>query len=220
MRSNRSYTSEIAIAGVGLLLAGVGSCILWRMFATDATTSATTAGTIVNWIYTIVTAGLLCVAILQIRYGSRDRRKWETLQACNRYDHESELVAAKNFLRRYHPFDDESRMRPPPDTPARVTPEPVVKHDATHTAALDDDMRYTVCAGMLLNYFDTIAIGLQQDFYDEAVCEEHLKAIFLGWIAEFEEADRDRFHTIMHTYFTASVALVAKWRPGNPIPHP
>lgn len=203
--------SCVLLALAAALLSG-GGVAIW-MLGND---NASRTGAVVNLIYTVITGGLLLVAIGQIHLGRAEKRKWATLQACDRYDTDPEIANAVWYLRRYHPFRDSERMLPP-----QVSADMPMLPEANtgNTSVLSASMRYTVSVGLILNYFDSLAIGLRQDFYDEKICRDHIGGIILKWVETFEKHDEVRFYAVMQKYYVRLLDLVNQWRPEKPIPH-
>ena len=108
----------------------VGISVLWLIEKGAAGFGAI----VVNWLYTVLTGLLVFVVFTQVGQARRSareslehsveqRRKWATLQACDRYDTDPVLVEAVRYLRKYHPFSGSHRLLPP--GVAAVTDPPV-----------------------------------------------------------------------------------------------
>ncbi len=83
-------------------------------------------------------------------------------------------------------------------------------------AHLDVDTQYTISAGLLLNYFDSIAIGIKQGFYDEAICREHIGPIFKAWTGHFQTSNPETYEAVMSNNYAAANLLLNAW--ANPLP--
>jgi hypothetical protein len=204
------------------LLVIVMAVIIYFLCVTDFGGSQR-AGTLVNLLYTALTGILVLVAIAQVRNaqsatktslddGVEQRRKWATLQVCDRYDMDAEITSAVRFLRRYHPFG-ESRLKVPQIRSAGTEGGDVVRAVTTDPAwlGLSDDHRYTMSAGLLLNYFDSIAIGIDQKFYDENICTAHIGGILKSWMAMLRNANPETFEEVMNAHYPHTKALHARW---------
>ena len=77
---------------------------------------------------------------------------------------------------------------------------------------LTSDQRYTASAGSLLNYFDSIAIGIQQEFYVKEICQEHIGAIFVAWMENLRSVDQKVFDGLMKQNFERLPVLYAEWK--------
>lgn len=181
---------------------------------------------VATWALTAATLLLVYVVFTQVseaRESARQslaesdwqRRKWATLQACDRYDMDTELARAVRYLRRYHRYRG-THLLPAGVVAAEqhyarptVRPEQIPK---TLGDPLTSDQRYTQAAGLLLNYFDSIAIGIQQEFYVKEICQEHIGAIFVTWMESFRSVNEERFDKLMKKSFERLPVLYAEWK--------
>ncbi len=123
-------------------------------------------GTILFWTITSGVASIAqavalfaaaAVAWWQIAALRRDQRAWETLKACERYD--SDLVLSAMLL----------RLRD--------------ARDSNQLATNPRPFRFEMST--ILNYLEGIAIGLEQNFYNERVVRDHLEPIMRAHYQEF-----------------------------------
>lgn len=203
-----------------LAVVALGGLILIRL-----ETYATVSGVIVNWFYTVLTGLLIFVVFNQVRAASQStqhslehnadqQRLWATLQVCDRYDIDPEISDSVRYLRKYH-WHQGSALLPPGVQPA----PPNIRRPAIRTelplhpvgSFLTSDQRYTLAAGKLLNYFDSIAIGLEQNFYKEHVCREHIGGIFCSWMHTLRRHDPERFDAQMAENFERLPKLYRRW---------
>lgn len=184
------------------------------------------AAVLVNWAYTVLTGLLVFVVFTQVGQARRSakesldhsdeqRRKWATLQACDRYDTDPELTAAVRCLRKYHPYSGPNRLLPPGVQAAAPANAAATVNRAesapTHEADLTPDQSYTLAAGLLLNYFDSIAIGIRQNFYIKEICKEHIGPIFVSWMKRLRAVDSDVFDRQMAESFERLPSLLQEW---------
>jgi hypothetical protein len=189
--------------------------------------NAIAASTIVNWCYTVITAVLVFVVFTQVRAASKasrdsidhdreQRRLWATLQARDRYDIDPELTKAIQRLRKYHWYMGPCLL--PPGVTGITSPIAtsirVEKRPSSFGAELTSDQEYTLAVGKLLNYFDSIAIGMIQGFYVEEVCRDHIGGIFMSWIDDLRAVDPNCFDKQMAKNFDRLPVLYNYW--GGP----
>ena len=214
-----NFAAGLLILAVWLFLNGL---VLLLNVSNDG---ATKAGAIATWVTSFITFAITSLAaafvLLQVaaakestqdslRNDRRQRRLWATLQVCDRYDADPQLARAVQFLRLYHPYT-EDRIRPP--GASKAFPIEAPPGDAVDVQSrLHNEQYYTACVELLLNYFDSIAIGIQQGFYVARVCREHLGEIMLGWLDEFEANDKKVFAQVMENYFPSTLRLRRHWK--------
>lgn len=179
-----------------------------------------------TWLLALVTLALVIVVWIQvgdtrkstketIEASDQQRRKWATLQACDRYDMDPELVKAVRYLRRYHWYTGPALL--PPGVVARPYrwSRPPVRSELDRPSLgneLTSDQQYTLAAGLLLNYFDSIAIGINQNFYEKEICKEHIGPIFVDWMGRLRESDPRTFDRQMAKNFDRLPPLLDDWR--------
>jgi len=112
-----------------------------------------TIGSLAEWISGIGTIGAIAAGIWQLKRQTLQQRQWATLQVCDRYDNDPVLTDAKKLIREVH-FEPQS-------------------------ARADHNVR-SACR-TLFNYFDSIAIGLEQGLYIDDIVESHLRTIIIDW---------------------------------------
>lgn len=106
------------------------------------------------------TFGAFLVAAIQLAAYRRERRAWATLQACERYETDPEIRRAVERL-----------VVPRSANPKGESEDPQYAEKLERIAAVQ-----------LLNYFEGLAIGEKQDFYDRKILQEHLGKIIEDWI--------------------------------------
>jgi hypothetical protein len=97
------------------------------------------------------------VACYQLWALRHDQRGWETLKACEKYDTDPVLDNALQKLREWRSAQEGPK----------------------------DPKKYTLEARTLSNYFEGIALGVAQGFYDERVVRDHLQDIMEDHVEEF-----------------------------------
>ena len=125
----------------------------------------------------------------QLRMGFLQQKKWQTLNACFKYE-ESES------LRRDIDAISEKKKGP---------------NDYSNMVEAGFELNML----MLLNYFDALAIGVKQGLYRESIIKAHMKAIIPHYVEEVLEklpADADR---IQRKYYTSLLDLYKKWSDEN-----
>ena len=206
------------LAAVWLIAAFI--CAAYWLW-TDKFGDTQKASTLVNLLYTALTGLLVLVAIAQIdnsqaatrsvlEGGAEQRRKWATLQACDRYDMDREITSAVRFLRRYHAFD-EPRLKAPTSL---IANSGTSGKSGSDWDGISDDQRYTMSAGLLLNYFDSIAIGIAQKFYDDSICREHIGPIVAYWMAMIRAANAETFDEVMEKNYRHTAEMHDRWTRG------
>ena len=181
------------------------------------------ATTIVTWGLVVVTSLLVFIVYVQVNaarestreslaHSDRQRQLWATLQVCDRYDIDSEIAESVRHLRKYHWYRGPCLSPPGVGGPkvnsavrrAELLPTDVGEH-------LTVDQKYTMAAGKLLNYFDSIAIGLQQNFYVEEVAQEHVGSIFVSWMIDLRSSNPKHFDNLMQKSFGRLPKLFRDW---------
>jgi hypothetical protein len=140
----------------------------------------TAAGTVT---LAVVTIGLLLMAWYQLAKQTFAQRQWATLQACDRYDSDPVLGAARASLYEF-------------EATGQMTKERTEIRQACRTT---------------FNYFDSIAIGLAQGLYVEEIVEEHLGHImvtWLDWLAARDDPTIVRFREGLATHYARYWLLV------------
>jgi hypothetical protein len=143
-------------------------------------------GNLAEWTTGIATAGLIAMAAYQLRQQTIQQRQWATLQACDRYDTDPMLTTARLMLRALKEGE-----------------RPEIK-----------EYEITSQITTVFNYFDAIAIGVEQKLYVDAIAENHLKEIMFRRLAELWEADHPavrKFQEEYFDYFPTFNKLLEKW---------
>jgi hypothetical protein len=139
-----------------------------------------------EWTTGIFTAGLIGMAGFQLRRQTIQQRQWATLQACDRYDTDPTLTEARRTLRALKA--GETLQQEEHDTVSQIT--------------------------TVFNYFDAIAIGVDQRLYVDRIAESHLKEIMFRRLAELWES-RDpivqKFGADYFEIFPTFNALLQRW---------
>ena len=207
---------QVAIGALVVAFALIAAYVWW-----GESGGTTQTATLINLAYTALTGALVLIGFTQLRVsqeatkaaledGAIQRRKWATLQACDRYDMDPEITAAVRFLRRFHPFSS-VRLAPPSGIGADFNQLPTPSVQDPAWAGLTNDQRYTMSAGLLLNYFDSIAIGINQQFYDEDICRDHIGNIVRNWIQMLRSTAPDTFDEIMRVHYPTLNAMSERW---------
>lgn len=110
-------------------------------------------------------------------------RKWRTLQVCDRYDNDLIIHRIKDDLRHY------LKLR-----------------DTGHSFSNEAKVTYRYSVRGLFNYFDSVAIGLQQELYMDEIVKPHLRGIISDWIVAFENDP-----LFEREHFGAILGLIDKW---------
>jgi hypothetical protein len=131
---------------------------------------------------------LLVVAYFQVSAVRLEQMKQRTLDVCMMYDRDPVIVGVRRTL--------------------RLAGEDVFK----------DPRKYEIEIGDLLNYFDTIAIGIEQKLYLERLAKEHMGIIILRACRRYLNADFLRATDPERTLagYGCLVALVARWERDPP----
>ncbi len=149
-----------------------------------------------------------------LEHSDDQERLWATLQVCDRYDIDPEISAAVRYLRRYHWHSGPALLTPGVVNSPSLYRRAEVRGEffpAAVGAQLNADQRYTLAVGKILNYFDSIAIGLEQRFYDNHVCREHIGGIFISWMRMLRAVDPKRFDNQMTLNFQRLPKLYREW---------
>lgn len=132
----------------------------------------------------IVTLALAMVGISQIRVVARQQRKWTTLQACDRYDSDPIINAAHDVLWKHINVGAQSSV------------------ELTHAAL------------RLLNYFDAIAIGIDQGLYIDELAHDHIGNIVRLRLEELRSLNVKEVNELLnglHKHHAALAAMSARW---------
>ncbi len=104
------------------------------------------------WITAGATIALAVIAFLQLRALRLEQRKWQTLQACERFELDPLLNRQTELIFKAS------------DSGKHYSPDRFVGPELQHAVI------------NLLNYFDGIAIGIEQNLYHERIVRDHLES--------------------------------------------
>lgn len=110
---------------------------------------------ILSVIGTVATVFIAVAAFAQLSEIGRNQRRRDTLQACDRYDSDTVIVDAHRCLSKFYE-------------------EKEVDNDGVMNSF-----------STLMNYFDSIAIGIEQGLYIKEIVEAHLSNIMCSVVDEF-----------------------------------
>jgi hypothetical protein len=108
-------------------------------------------------ILAVVTFFLVLVARNQLLSGRRETKGWQTLKICSNYDSDQNLDRALRSLR--------------------------TAQDSGVFAG--DELKYRMDVYLILNYFDSIAIGIKQNLYVDEIVFDQLHPMFYKYFDEF-----------------------------------
>jgi hypothetical protein len=143
-------------------------------------------GNIAEWVTGAATAGLIGMAGYQLWQQTFQQRQWATLQACDRYDSDAVLTQARLLLN-------------------------ALKAGET-VQGEDHEIEATITT--LFNYFDAIAIGLDQKLYVEEIVKKHLEEIMFGRLVDLWTCDHPvlrKFREKDFRYFPTLNRLLETW---------
>jgi hypothetical protein len=132
----------------------------------------------------IATAALVVVGAWQISSARNERKGWETLKACERYD--SDLV-----------LDNCSRILK-------------MARDSGDLAA--NPRKYTLDVIALLNYLEGIAAGIEQDLYVESIAKDHMQSVVNGLLERYVYSPLGAGLGISEEDYSSLVSLDRKWQ--------
>jgi hypothetical protein len=131
----------------------------------------------------LVTLVLVIVGGWQISAARQQNRRWHTLDACNRYHIDPTLKESAIALR--------------------------AAHTAGTFAGQEPSFRVHVVA--LLNYLDSIAIGIYQGMYVEGLARDHIQAIVQLHVGEYLRDGVPKKVGIDPQNYAYLLALEARW---------
>lgn len=136
-----------------------------------------------NALTSMATLGLLAVGYRQIR-GIRDEALRErTLEACNQYDTNAIIHSTRRRLR-------------------------VAQENGAMVAA---PRKYRFDVITLMNYFDSIAIGIEQGLYLRELAQDHLEHILLKHVGEYLTEDMAKKLDIDLNDYRHVLKLKTRW---------
>ena len=151
-------------------------------------------------ISTLATIAIALIAYFQLsawvatqKAQNLQHRQWATLQTCDRYDSDPIIREALALIRAHkngYSLDEQTQES--------------VKYSYDLDAAVVS----------LMNYFDSIAIGLKQNLYVEEIVREHLEGIIRTHIKDIKEfSDPEVIKRVekFHEEFSRTLALIEKW---------
>lgn len=105
---------------------------------------------VANGATALCTAGLVGVAFFQINAIREESRKWETVRACNRYDTDPVLFQCSKTIRSFTNGKN---------------------YDLTTVQPALQEVR------TILNYFESLAVGVKQGIYVKDIVYDHLHEV-------------------------------------------
>jgi hypothetical protein len=127
-------------------------------------------GSVTDWIQIALLLVTVYVAWCQVSSVRSEARKTRTLDVCNRYDCDTVLAEALNELH-------------------KAKKERVIGKDADPNIPGGKIYELRQPVVTLLNYLDSLAIGIEQEVYDPDMIEDHMKSIILTHCHEWLRAD-------------------------------
>lgn len=156
-----------------------------------------------DWLTALSTFGLLGVTVLlafyaksqvselkaQLIESKMENKKWKTLDICNLYD-----------------------TNPIIDTSARK-----IKSANLSGEILKDGVNLRTDATTILNYLDSIAIGINQNLYIESLAKDHMRNILMFYVESLikNEATRSALDLKVGS-FRNLIEIYNKWNPELP----
>jgi hypothetical protein len=143
-------------------------------------------GNAAEWVTGLATAGLIGMAAWQLYQQTLQQRRWTTLQVCDRYDSDERIREALLILRRLSAGEQ----------------VPQTGHEIA------------IAVTTLFNYFDAVAIGLEQNLYVGVIVDQHLKTIVLRRYHELQNAHHhvlDEFRINFDQHYESLIRLMDKW---------
>ena len=127
---------------------------------------------------------LFIVAVTQLRSIKRENLKTRTLAACDKYDTDPVLDSSLRKLRTAF----------------------------NAGLSLQDRIHLHTSAATVCNYLDSIAVGVAQELYIEALVRDHLKSIVIKHVDDYLVDDSvARAVGMDRKHYTALIAMAAKW---------
>lgn len=164
---------------MNLPLAGLEMTIDPAVSAAQDTAYYTLPLAIFTFLLVLATAAIAYLAQRQLSIGQKQQRKWATLAACDRWDIDNALRDANKKLK--------SAIRD-----IQTNPLPEI---------------YAIEYVTIFNYFDSIAIGIKQEFYEQDIVLPHLGNIMSQafknrkwWPKSFEDEFERDYPTISDFY--------------------
>jgi hypothetical protein len=142
---------------------------------------------IAGGVYDVLTAALILFAGLQIYYHRREAQITRTLAACEKYDLDPVLDA---ICRRLAAARDSGDLQINPRS-------------------------YRVDIYSVLNYLESLEIGVERGLYCGEVVRDHMDTIFVGYVEEYIKSGLvARATTVVGdlSEYDKTIALVAKWK--------
>ncbi|MBR0741497.1 hypothetical protein JQ581_31650 [Bradyrhizobium liaoningense] len=156
-------------------------------------TDWTGIGALANVIYTLLTLFLVVFAAVQITSARREARINRTLAVCDRYDLDPQL---DSFCRNIAKARDSGDLQ--------INPR---------------DYRLDMCS--IMNYLESMAIGVERGLYDKEVIRDYMEPILRGYVKEFIRSgllERSKPIEPVHDdventeqYFSGTIRLDKEW---------
>jgi len=143
----------------------------------------------------VLAALAAAVAYRQITVSQKESKKWKTLEACSQYESEP-IISSAVRLRRFY------------ENPVAQTAGSGQPPDGGH-----EPFRLVDDAKLVLNFFDGIAIGVQQNLYIESLARDHMANIVRVHVMEVFE--RKKF-PIDASDYTRLIDMDYKWQRKMP----
>lgn len=156
-------------------------------------------------INTLATIAIALIAYFQLsawvatqKAQNLQHRQWATLQTCDRYDSDPIIREALSLIRAH-------------------------KYNYLLNGQIKTSKKYSYdldgAVVSLMNYFDSIAIGLRQNLYVEEIVREHLEGIIRAQIEDikgFSDTEVEKRVGRFDKDFSRTLALLEKWNAKNP----
>lgn len=159
---------------------------------------ATAIGTVVIAFFT---AALALIAWFQIGTTRRMTKEWKTLDVCGEYERNSVIEGAARRI--------SNRLRYLKNNPSNPLPDDEIK--------ITDNFYYRD-AIVILNYLDSVAIGIEQNLYDERLAKAHLEPIVKAHVSHFLKGVD--YLGIDRRDFDRVCSLCERWEKSQPTPVP
>jgi hypothetical protein len=157
----------------------------------DRLTFIAAAASIVTAFGTIAIAAIawwqLSAIAAQTRLQGERERKWRTLEICSRMDTD--------------PLLDKTTLR--------------IWEQSQGGTNYDDLLPVRRDIINLLNYLDSIAVGIGQGFYVEEVARDHLESIYRKAVGEFLTEERARRLDLHTRDYDHLIVLAARWKSSD-----
>jgi len=127
---------------------------------------------LVSAVSAIATVSIAIIAKRQLTDLKQGQKKWATLQVCDKYDTDPVLREIVSGLKKHESSISNTNQ---------ISASANNKYDPREDSIV------------LLNYFDAIAIGIEQEFYVKKIVGDHLYSIIDEWIKTLKSWDELKF---------------------------